>query len=130
MGFRVWKGGCGTNIRQPRHQDFRLSIGFPGLDLTEAEFTFQFRENKEAPDPALLDLANAAEGANGIYATLLSVDGADYTEVVCTAAVALLDLIPQASPLGSDLPGFYGFKIDGVEYLAGDFILEGQANHA
>lgn len=130
MAFRVWKGGGTVNIRQPRHQDFRLSIGFPGQDLTGAEFTFQFRENKEAPDPALLALENAAEGANGIHATLLSVDGVDYTEVVCTADVALLDLIPQAVPLGADLPGHYGFKIDGVEYFAGQFILEGQANHA
>lgn len=130
MGFRVWNGGGGTNIRQPRHQDFVLSIGFPGLDLSAAAFTLQVRENKDAPDPALLDLENAAEGANGIHATLLSVDGSDYTEVVCRSAVALFDAIPLAEPRGADLPLFYGFKINGVEYFAGQFILEGQANHA
>jgi len=115
-------------IRASRHQPLLLQVGFPGVDFTGQDFSFQVRENKESA-ATLIDLPKGA-GANAVVVAVAQVDGNAYTTITIQASKATMEAIPAPAPIGSDGNFYYGLKMSGFDIMTGGFILLAAANHA
>jgi len=117
-------------IRNPRHQALSIDVLVPGFDMSGQAPSFQIRENPESP-AALVSLYRAdAPGLAGVFLDVtFDEQGIPTTQILVTVTRAIIEGLPQARPIGSDLRAFYGLKMDGLELFGGPITLEAQANH-
>lgn len=118
------------DLRVSRRQPLMWEVQVQGVDLSAADVSFEARPSGDSNVTWLQLGKGAAGGANVVSVSVAQVNGLPATTFRVAASKALIEAIPLPSPLNSDLVGWYGLKIGGVDYLVGRFILVPRANHA
>jgi hypothetical protein len=96
-----------------RWQPFNYTIDFPGIDFTGATFKAEFRQYTDAPDPALISLANASSPSQGISVTVADVDGVTVSSVELRITEATIEGLPFTNPRGTDFLMVWDLVITG-----------------
>lgn len=85
-----------------RWQPFKWMADFVGYDFTGATFKAEIRQYRDAPDPALISLANASSPSQGISVTVATVDGLPVSTVEIRIDETAIEGLPFSNPRGSD----------------------------
>jgi len=113
-----------------RWQPFKLTLAFPGYDFTGATFKSEVRSYRDAPDPALISLANASSPSQGISVTVASVSGVPTSTVELRIDETTLEGLPFPNPRGPDLEAVWDLVITPsggtkVRWVEGKFTVHG-----
>lgn len=109
-----------------RWQPFTYTIDFVGLDFTGATFEAEFRQYQDAPDPALISLANASSPSQGISVTVVTTDGIPTSTVEIRIGETTIESLVFTNPRGTDLPLVWDLVITGGGFAKSRW-LEGAA---
>lgn len=96
-----------------RWQPFKYTIDFVGYDFTSATFKAEFRAFRDAPDPALISLANAASPDQGISVSVATTGGIPTSTVEIRITEATIEALPFTNPRGTDFDMVWDLVIDG-----------------
>jgi hypothetical protein len=113
-----------------RWQPFKYAIDFVGYDFTGATFKAEFRQYRDAPDPALISLANTSSPTQGISVTVATVDGLPVSTVEIRIDEATIEGLTFPNPRGPDLPLVWDLVITGgglpkTRWIEGNAIVHG-----
>lgn len=96
-----------------RWQPFKYTISFPGIDFTGGTFKAEFRQYRDAPDPALISLANASSPSQGISVSVATVDGVVTSFVEMRIDETTIETLPFPNPRGPEYPMVWDMVITG-----------------
>lgn len=112
-----------------RWQPAKLQIDFVGQDFTSAAFKAEVRAFLDAPDPAMISLANAASPGEGISVSVATVDGLPTSTVEIRINETTIEGLPFTNPRGTDFEAVWDLVIGSgsakARWLEGKFIVHG-----
>ena len=112
-----------------RWQPNKIEIDFVGYDFTGETFKSEVRAYRDAPDPALITLANAASPGEGISVTVVTTDGVPTSTVQIRINETTVEGLPFTNPKGTDLELVWDLVIGAgsakTRWLEGPFIVHG-----
>lgn len=108
------------NFDIQRKSPLTESIRFRGADLTGATLAMQFRSYRGATGDPLIDLANAAEGAEGLWVVVTEEDSIPVSEIFFridkATVLATLPWPANGQKAETDVALRYDLKVDGGEF--------------
>lgn len=113
-----------------RWQPNIISFAFVGRDFTGATFKAQVRAYRDAPDPALISLANASAGSQGISVSVATIDGVVVSTVTLQFDETTVEALPFPNPKGTDPKFVFDLVIDPTDdikrrWIEGPCIIHG-----
>ncbi|BEV00063.1 hypothetical protein [Novosphingobium olei] len=113
-----------------RWQPGRVDLDFVGYDFASASFRAQVRAYRDAPDPALITLANAAAGEEGVSVSVTTTDGVPTSTVTLLFADTTIRALPFTNPRGTDLQLVWDLTVTApgglkTRWLEGPFTIHG-----
>lgn len=102
-------------LRVSRYAPFvEAPFAIRGLDMSAATFAMHVRQNRdEATGTALITLAGATAGTQGISVSVVTVDAVDTSILTVQIDKATINAIPKAGKAGQDVVLVYDLKITG-----------------
>lgn len=88
------------DLRAERWTPFIYDIDFEGFDFTGGSFKVQVRQNRDDSGSALIDLAGATAGSQGVSASKVTVDGITTTTLRIQIDEATIEGVLPASSNG------------------------------
>lgn len=115
-----------------RWQPAKLTVDFVGYDFTGATFKSEVRAYRDAPDSALISLANAASPTQGISVSVVTTDGVPTSTVEIRIDEATIEGLPFTNPRGTDWQAVWDLVITPsggtkARWLEGTFTVRGGA---
>lgn len=112
-----------------RWQPAKLTIDFVGQDFTGQTFKSEVRSYQDAPDPALISLANAASPGEGISVSVATVGGVTTSTVEIRINETTIEGLPFTNPRGTDFEAVWDLVIGSgsakTRWLEGVFTVHG-----
>lgn len=114
-----------------RWQPAKLEIDFVGQDFTGQTFKCEVRAYRDAPDPALISLANAASPGEGISVSVVTTDGVPTSTVQIRINETTIEGLPFTNPRGTDFQAAWDLVIGSgaakTRWIEGTFTVRGGA---
>jgi hypothetical protein len=101
------------DITLMRWQPFKYTIDFPGYDFTGGTFKAEFRQYRDAPDPAVISLGNASSPTQGISVSTATVNGVVTSTIEIRIDETTIETLTFPNPRGPDLPLVWDLVITG-----------------